>query len=180
MPDAKPGIAIRRLILDDAERFWALRLRGLREHPEAFGRSFEEERTTPLADIRARIPSPPDGFVLGAWRGADLVGVVGVRRDGPTKQRHKATLWGVYVAPEARGAGVGRALIAEAIARSRTLPGLEQIQLSAGAGTVAGRLYASLGFQLFGLERRAIKLTDGTYVDEEHMVLFLDHRHRAG
>jgi ribosomal protein S18 acetylase RimI-like enzyme len=164
---------VRALTADDAERFWALRLRGLREHPDAFGRSDEEERTTPLAEVRARMAAPPEGFVLGGWRGDELVGIVGVRRFGPSKQRHKAMLWGVYVAPEARGAGLARRLVGEAIARARDLPGLEQLHLSARAGGVARRLYASLGFETFGLERHAAKLADGSYVDEEHMVLFL-------
>lgn len=32
-------------------------------------------------------------------------------------------------------------------------------------------LYLSLGFEVFGLGRRALKV-NGTYYDEEHMVLF--------
>ena len=87
-PVARSTTAIRPLTEEDAESFWSLRLRGLREHPEAFGRSFEEQRATPLVDVRRRISSPPDGFVLGAWRGDGLVGIVGVRRDAAKKQRH--------------------------------------------------------------------------------------------
>lgn len=174
-PDpSHPQVVIRPVTAADAEPFWALRLRGLREHPEAFGRSFEEERHTPPTEIRARIASPPDGFVLGAWRAANLVGVVGVRRFEPIKQRHKAMLWGVYVAPEARGAGLARRLLTEAIRRARDLPGLEIVHLSANAGGAAGRLYASLGFRPYGVERHATKLPDGSYVDEELMALFLD------
>lgn len=171
---ASGAVEIRPLSGDDAPAFWALRLRGLREHPEAFGRSFEEELATPPAEVRARISNPPEGFVLGAWRGGDLVSIVGVRRFGPTKQRHKAMLWGVYVVPEARGRGLARRLLEEAIAAARDLPGLEQLQLSANADGFARHLYASLGFVPFGLEHRAFKLVDGAYVDEEHMVYRLD------
>ena len=112
-------------------------------------------------------------MVLGAWDGDALVGIVGVRRFAPKKQRHKAMLWGVYVTPEARGAGLARRLVGEAIARARELPGLEQLHLSARAGSGARLLYASLGFETYGLERHAAKLADGSYVDEELMVIFL-------
>ena len=167
---------LRRLTEADAERFWALRLRALREHPEAFGRSYEEERATPISEVRTRVPSPPDGFVLGAWRDDELVGTVGLRRMAPEKQRHKAVLWGVYVAPKARGLGVARRLLAAAVADARELPGLEQIQLTVGSRSPAARrLYASLGFAPFGLEQHAVKLGPGGYIDEEHMVLFIDH-----
>ena len=172
-PDA--DIVIGSLTEADAERFWSLRLRALRDHPEAFGRSYEEERATPIAEARARVPSPPDGVVLSAWRGADLVGTVVLRRMDPEKHRHKAILGAVYVVPEARGRGVARRLLTAILAAARALPGLEQIQLVVGSRSPAARhLYASLGFAPFGLERRATRLGPGDYVDEEHMVLFLD------
>ena len=175
MTEARNRIAIRPPTEDDAERFWSLRLRSLPGHREALGRSFEEELAIPLVEVRRRKASPSGGFGLGTWRLDDLVNVVGVRRSAPKKEWHKATLWRVYIAPEAPGAGVACSLLTEAIARARALPGLDQIQLLAGASRAARCLYASLGFEPFGPERRAIKLTDGTYVDEEPMVLFLDH-----
>lgn len=164
----------------DAESFWALRLRALREHPEAFGRSYEESRATPLAEVRGRFRAghaPPHGFVLGAMLAGALVGTVGITRAEPERQRHKATLWGVYVAPEARGRGLARRLVAEAIGQARALPGLEQIQLMVGSRSPRARaVYASLGFASYGIERRSSRLGPGDYVDEELMVLFLvDH-----
>ncbi len=172
---APDDIAINPLTEADAERFWSLRLRALRDHPEAFGPSYEEERATPIAEARAHVPSPPDGLILGAWRGADLVGTVVLRRMDPEKHRHKAILGAVYVVPEARGRGVAHRLLTAILAAARDLPGLEQIQLVVGSRSPAARhLYASLGFVPFGLERRATRLGPGDYVDEEHMVLFLD------
>lgn len=42
------------------------------------------------------------------------------------------------------------------------------------ASNVAARaLYRSLGFEVFGLKRKALKLDDGRYLDEELMVLWL-------
>jgi ribosomal protein S18 acetylase RimI-like enzyme len=78
------------------------------------------------------------------------------------------------VAAEARGRGVGRALVEAAVARARAWPGLAQIVLGVAAhNTAARRLYRSLGFEVFALERRALRLSDRD-VDEEHLVLYLD------
>ena len=50
----------------------------------------------------------------------------------------------------------------------------------AHAGGGARRLYASFGFETYGREQHATKLPDGSYVDEELMVLFLGEASPAG
>ena len=45
---------IRKLTVADAEAFWDLRLRGLRESPAAFGSSYEESVTTPITNVVQR------------------------------------------------------------------------------------------------------------------------------
>ena len=173
---ASEDLTVRTLTEEDAEAFWSVRLRALREQPEAYGRSYEEERETPLDEIRGRFRAGwkrPTGFVLGAFVDGRLVGIAGVVREAPAKQRHKGYLWGVYVTPEGQGRGIGRRLVTEAIDGARAMPGVELVHLAVGSRSMAARaLYISLGFVPFGLERKALKLPDG-YVDEEHMVLFL-------
>jgi uncharacterized damage-inducible protein DinB len=79
----------------------------------------------------------------------------------------------MYVAPEARGRGVGRALMEALVARCRALEGLEQIVLDvATVATPARRLYAEMGFEPFGHRREAMKDGDASY-DVEHMALRL-------
>jgi RimJ/RimL family protein N-acetyltransferase len=64
-------------------------------------------------------------------------------------------------------------LLDAAIARARAWPGVEQIQLAVMTENApARRLYLAAGFEVFGLERRALRVGD-RYVDEEHMVLHL-------
>jgi RimJ/RimL family protein N-acetyltransferase len=61
--------------------------------------------------------------------------------------------------------------------RAATMEGLEQIMLSvATTQLAAASLYRSLGFESFGCERRALKIGE-RYVDEEHMVLFINNQH---
>lgn len=161
----------------DADAYRRVRLRALAEHPEFFGRAAEEAET--LAEMAEQLRTRHDGresFLLGAFEDA-LVGITGCSRDRPLKHRHKALIWGMYVAPEARGRGIGRRLLGEAIRRARTWPGVEQLLLAVAARNEPARaLYRSCGFEPFGVEPRALKVGD-RYVDEEQMVLFLD---RAG
>ena len=167
---------IRALVEAEAADFWALRLRALCEHPEAFGQSFEEAQATPIDKVARRLRdenSAPDNYILGAFDAVgQLCGTVGLRRERLRKMRHKAFIWGMYMAPEARGQGVGRSLVVEALERARALPELEQVRLSVWTGAAARALYLSLGFEIYGVERHALKVDDG-YTDEEHMVLFL-------
>lgn len=166
---------VRALIESDAEAFWRVRLRALRDHPEAFGMAYEDARATPLEEIAERFRTTYTGresFVLGAFDPA-LVGITGCFREEGGKRRHKALIWGMYVAPEARSRGVGRALLVEAIARARQWPGLAQIHLGVMTeNTAARRLYRSLGFEVYGLEPRSLRVGE-RYLDEEHMVLRL-------
>ena len=48
-------MVIRRLTEHDVEEFRSLRLRALQEHPEAFGRSYEEESAEPIERMAARL-----------------------------------------------------------------------------------------------------------------------------
>jgi ribosomal protein S18 acetylase RimI-like enzyme len=70
----------------------------------------------------------------------------------------------MYVRPQSRRAGVGRRLVETIIdfARER----VELIQLSVVTDNEqARRLYASLGFVEYGIEKNALK-QDGRYYDE--------------
>jgi RimJ/RimL family protein N-acetyltransferase len=151
----------------------------LREEPHAFTSSHDEEALKPLSWTQARLTAsdaPPVKFVLGAFSEAgELIGSVGLSVEERRKQRHKALLFGMFTATEARNKGVGRALLAECLERASRIPGLEQVNLSVTDGNAAERLYASVGFVRFGLEPRALNC-DGEYFGKVHMVLRLEDR----
>lgn len=86
-----------------------------------------------LDEVAARLArgAEREDMVFGAVDGEGvLVGVAGPRRDTHRKARHRAYVWGMYVAHEARGRGLGRALVESLIAYSRTLGGVERLTLS--------------------------------------------------
>ena len=162
---------IRLLAPSDAAAYRALRLRALREHPEAFTSSYEEDVVHPLQAAQARLGSPGQSF-WGAFRGRELYGMVGVERETRAKNRHKAKVAGMYVAPELAGQGVGRQLLDALIAHCRR-EGLVSLVLTVTEGNEqARRLYEGVGFRVFGVEPLAIRIGD-RYLSKIHMVLDL-------
>ncbi len=173
-----PDLEIRALTENDAEDFQPLRLRALKEHPDAFGSSYESESGLSLETVAARMrrtAESPNAFTLGAYRDGRLIGMVGFYRDAwGEKVRHKGHVWGMYVVSERQGEGVGRRLMRELLARAARLDGLGQVHLCVVAGNASARgLYASLGFETYGIEPNAL-IVDGQRLDEAHMVYFLE------
>ena len=124
------------------------------------------------AQMRGTLASSDDTFVLGAFTPA-LSGVVGFFRRQGLKSRHKGMVWGMYVAPEARGQGLARGLMQALISRAAGLPDLEQLVIGVvTTNQAARRLYASLGFISYGLESEALKIGD-RYLDEDFLSLDL-------
>jgi ribosomal protein S18 acetylase RimI-like enzyme len=167
---------IRPLTVADAAAFWALRLRGFEESPAAFNTAPDEWRARPVAEAERLLGNEagtPDDVVMGVFD-PELVAHVGLRREARKKRAHKATLWGLYVAPEARGRGVGLRLLEVLLEHARRVPGLTVVELTVMAqNTHAFGLYQRLGFRRFGYQERAAKVGD-TYFAEEHMLLDLD------
>lgn len=168
-------IEIRALTHADVAIYRVLRLRALREHPEAFGSSYAEGLARPDTFYAARIADAAhaDDFLLGAFDADALVGTLGFSRLDRDKDKHKGTFWGMHVAAEQAGKGIGRALMVAAIERARVQPGLLQILLAVVTENErATGLYRSLGFESYGREPRALYV-NGRYLDEELMALRL-------
>ncbi len=108
---------VRVLTEDDVPAFQSIRLRALSNHPEAFASSVEEEQHEPLEQVARHLRDGlPLNFALGAIVDNRIVGIANLARYAAVKLRHKARIGGMYVAPEARGQGVGKALLTAAIA----------------------------------------------------------------
>ncbi|MDN4494727.1 GNAT family N-acetyltransferase [Ureibacillus aquaedulcis] len=165
---------IRVLNETDAQDYQALRLRALQTDAESFGSTYEREVHFTIEVIQERIRQAEDRYVLGAFQeDGSLVGVVRFMRATDRKSRHKGDIYGMYVAPEVRGQGVGKKLLVEVITRAKEFDGVEQIHLQVVTKNAsAKKLYMSLGFETYGVEPRGLKEGD-QYFDEDLMVLFL-------
>jgi ribosomal protein S18 acetylase RimI-like enzyme len=154
-------IQIRRLAASEGRAYREIRLEALRLNPESFGSTFEAESVRPLAHFSGRVTQCP---VFGAFRSAEIVGMAGFLGREGAKDAHKGYLWGMYVRAGARNAGVGRKLAETVIEYAREH--VEVLQLDVvSENEVARRLYASLGFVEYGIERKALK-QHGRYYDE--------------
>ncbi len=75
---------VRKLTETDAEAFWNIRLRALRDNPESFGASYEEFLERGIAGIAQGLrkrDTAPDDATFGAFEGTTLVGIAGFRRE---------------------------------------------------------------------------------------------------
>lgn len=158
---------IERMGTESWERVRAVRLRALRDAPDAFARTLEEEEPQPPEFWRERLGSQAVTF-LASLEDADVGIVVGApfpERDGA------AGLFAMWVAPAARGRGVGDRLV-DAVVDWARQAGYGRVVLDVGdANLPAIRLYERKGFEPTG---RAGTLPDPrTHLREHERALVL-------
>ena len=170
---------IRKLTPSDAAALRTLRLSALLASPTSFAGSFEDEAAQPVADTEQRLTARDGRAVLGAFVNDALLGSLGINREPIAKLAHKAGIWGMYVAAEHRGAGIGRQLLNEAIRLAQTFDGVRQLTLYVNAVNASAiALYESLGFVTYGVEPCGMQVS-GVFYDEHLMVkVFVDSAKR--
>lgn len=168
-------VNLQRLGPSDATAYHAFRLRGLRDHPEAFTSRFEEESQRPASDLSTRLAGTSPTHLWGAFTAnsapgvsRELIGVFGFAREERLKNRHKATLIGMMVAPEFTGLGVGRALV-YAVMQDARASDVALLVLTVTEGNARARaLHVQAGFKSIGIEPDAIRVGSASY-GKEHM-----------
>lgn len=144
------GMLVRPIRADEWETWRDLRLRALADSPESFRQTLEEERAYPDArwqELARHSAESPDGET---WV-AEVDGVpAGQAFSQVGEDRSTLGIGAMWVAPEARGQRVGRALLeaAEAWGRDR---GCTAASLSVAEGnSPAGELYRGAGYEPTG------------------------------
>ncbi|SEH95620.1 Protein N-acetyltransferase, RimJ/RimL family [Halobacillus karajensis] len=165
---------VRQLNHSDAEHYYELRLEALLTNPDAFITTYEQEKQKP-APIKttAERLSNETSRTFGLFISEKLAGVVTLLKETHPKFSHKASILAMYLTPEHRRKGGAEYLLSETIQFAKSI-GLEILHLSVVTDNhPARKLYKKMGFTTYGTERKAIKLAD-QYLDEDHMVLFLE------
>ena len=130
----------------EGARLAELRLRALRDAPDAFGSNAQLEAAYPPALWEERREGVVVAEAHGEWLG--MAGAF-VEADAPATAR----LWGTWVDPAARGRGVGRRLVEAVVAGARAA-GHARVELSVtDRAPAAEALYAALGFRPTGVRR---------------------------
>ncbi len=157
----------------DAKDYWNLRLTTLKQHPDAFLLTVEEElkRLYPIKRITALLKDPTR-ITIGAFVAERLVGSITLQMETYKKIKHKASVLSFFIEDDYRNRGIGKRLLTEVITLSKRHD-IEQLLLavvSTNEGAIA--LYESFGFTVFGVEKNALKV-NGQYFDEQHMIFYL-------
>jgi GNAT superfamily N-acetyltransferase len=116
-----------------------VRLAALKEAPYAFGSSYEREQSAEESNWRERLGNRAQ---LVAEVGGEVAGTAG----GIASDRNSAALISMWVAPHARGRGVGARLV-NAVVDWAKREGYDSVFLwVTGGNAVAERLYERCGF----------------------------------
>lgn len=154
-----------RLKADDAARFAAMRQQALVDDAASFRTSADDDAKVPLADWEQRLAKE---HVYAVQRGDEWLAIGGLSREARAKLDHKGLIWGMYVAPAARGTGAADRLMEALVAAGEDL-GLRQLQLTLMADNVrARRLYERHGFVVYATEPASVRFGE-TYADEALM-----------
>jgi GNAT superfamily N-acetyltransferase len=138
---------IRLIGAKDWTAFREIRLRSLLDSPDAFGSSYGEESSASEDAWRDRAAGRWQGGTAAVFLAEDVGRAVGTATgaayDAAPGEAHVYAMW---VAPDARGAGVGRALL-EAVAGWARGRGCDRLVLRVTeTNERARRFYAAYGF----------------------------------
>jgi GNAT superfamily N-acetyltransferase len=156
---AMPDFTIRRLGPDDAEAYFVLRLRCTEDAALQFRSAPEDVAREGLAHWRSRLASEDDRIV-GVSDGGALIAIGGITRDWRVKLRHKALLFGMFVAPDATGRGIGFAIIEALIGEARGFVSSLHLTLMADNDRALA-LYERAGFTVYGREPQSVMQPGG-------------------
>lgn len=138
-----------------------LRLRAIQESPQAFLDTEEQTRAFPGKKWKQRLADAAAGksWQLFAKLDGKLVGMIGAYRSGEDIHNDSATAVGLWVAPKARGNGVGRKLM-ETLVDALEKKSIKTVYLSVNVEQKAAvSLYKKLGFQI--VEEKEMVMGDG-------------------
>ena len=161
-------VTIRPAREEDAPAYRDLRLEALRNHPEAFSSDYAANLAKPMAfwTERLRFNSTDSAtMIYFAVHDQRLIGMCGITRPNSPKIQHSANIVGMYIRPDWRGFRIAEGLITACLdwARTQDVKIVKLAVVTTNARAI--RCYARCGFQVYGIEPRALYY-DNVFYDE--------------
>jgi len=161
-------ISFQLLTPNDYLAYRRARLDCLKNFPENFGSTYEEESKVVVENFGE---SDCKYFFYGAFCEGVLIGISAFLREPRLKTRHRGDIRQVYVDPAFTGNGIAGTLIKRTIEKAFEDSSIEQITLSVvSANETAVNLYKRLGFVQYGLIENYFK-KDDKYTSQIFMIL---------
>lgn len=130
-----------------------LRLRALKEEPQAFGSTYEENLNHPDAYWKQRLEDSfkkDTQWLLFARLNNQLIGMIGAYLE----KEDQAEVIAMYVMPETRGKGISKLLMKELIKKIKINNDIKKIIITVNPEQKAAlHLYHNVGFQLVSQEK---------------------------
>ena len=147
---------IRKLGIDDFEKWKKLRLEAVSLHPASFGESYQGIKKQ---DTEWFKKSLDNGDIFASFKSDSMVGLIGVFSMQPENMRHRAVLFGLYVNAEHRNKNVASSLIDCVVNYVR--PTHKQLHLTVTTDNEpAIFLYKKHGFIIYGTQPNALLVND--------------------
>ena len=150
-------VLYQQLIPADYAEYRRIRLDCLKQYPDNFGGTHEEELTADSLKLAGAIKAADaHNFVFGAFTlERRLIGICGVITSPGTKSRHRCEIVQLFVDPSYNGYGIGKKLLLLSLDKAFESGQIELIILSVvSVNEKAIALYRKFGFKEYGrLER---------------------------
>ena len=123
------AIHLKKLSESDWKLFREIRLRALKEDPQAFGSNYKKENKYTEELWRNRL-SGESCAVFGVFDGKKLIGMTGVKVDQNDDLERKGYFWGSWLEPSYRKKGISKLMYAERLKWAKDHPTLNVIRAS--------------------------------------------------
>ena len=168
-------ITYRRLSTIDLEQYRSIRLESLKEYPDSFGASYEDQKNKKKLGFEEYIEQElPDKFIVGAFDNAQLLGICGFFRKENSKRMNAGEIIQMYVKPKFQSNKVGYWLLQAVLVEAFKIAEIENIELGVFANNQnANTLFDNAGFEEYGFKENYVN-DNGARLDRRLMVLSRD------